>query len=238
MQMVGTEILANIIMINPKQLTFPWSKPNRSELEDFFFDEKNLKLKDVLLSNEDFFLYGRNKVGKTYLMQSLCNLYAKRNKTSLYIPLKYIYNLDTSLLDSLDNLDLICIDDINLINGKDKWELAFFNLINNCLTSRCRLIFCSSINPSQLLFKLKDLESRIKKLDSFEILPVSDSNLVNALNFIAKSRAINLGIKELNYLVKYSKRSVSSLIKLIDKLDKLSMEQKRKITIPLIKEII
>ena len=84
----------------------------------------------------------------------------------------------------------------------------------------------------------KDLESRIKKLDSFEILPVSDSNLVNALNFIAKSRAINLGIKELNYLLKYSKRSVSSLIKLIDKLDKLSMEQKRKITIPLIKEII
>ena len=236
--MVGTEILENIIMINPKQLTFPWSKPNRSELEGFFFDEKNFKLKEVLLSDEDFFLYGRNKVGKTYLMQSLCNLYAKKDKTSLYIPLKDILNFDTSLLDSLDSLDLICVDDIHLINGKDKWELAFFNLINNCLTSKCRLIFCSSINPSQLSFELKDLESRIKKLDSFEILPVSDSNLVNALNFIAKSRAINLGIKELNYLLKYSKRSVSSLIKLIDKLDKLSMEQKRKITIPLIKETI
>ena len=236
--MVGTEILENIIMINPKQLTFPWSKPNRSELEGFFFDEKNFKLKEVLLSDEDFFLYGRNKVGKTYLMQSLCNLYAKKDKTSLYIPLKDILNFDTSLLDSLDSLDLICVDDIHLINGKDKWELAFFNLINNCLTSKCRLIFCSSMNPSQLSFELKDLESRIKKLDSFEILPVSDSNLVNALNFIAKSRAINLGIKELNYLLKYSKRSVSSLIKLIDKLDKLSMEQKRKITIPLIKETI
>jgi len=238
MQMVGTEILENIIMISPKQLTFPWSKPNRSELEGFFFDEKNFKLKEVLLSDEDFFLYGRNKVGKTYLMQSLCNLYAKKDKTSLYIPLKDILNFDTSLLDSLDSLDLICVDDIHLINGKDKWELAFFNLINNCLTSKCRLIFCSSMNPSQLSFELKDLESRIKKLDSFEILPVSDSNLVNALNFIAKSREINLGIKELNYLVKYSKRSVSSLIKLIDKLDKLSMEQKRKITIPLIKETI
>ena len=236
--MVGTEILENIIMINPKQLTFPWSKPNRSELEGFFFDEKNFKLKEVLLSDEDFFLYGRNKVGKTYLMQSLCNLYAKKDKTSLYIPLKDILNFDTSLLDSLDSLDLICVDDIHLINGKDKWELAFFNLINNCLTSKCRLIFCSSINPSQLSFELKDLESRIKKLDSFEILPVSDSNLVNALNFIAKSRTINLGIKELNYLLKYSNRSVSSLIKLIDKLDKLSMEQKRKITIPLIKETI
>ena len=139
MQMVGTEILANIIMINPKQLTFPWSKPNKSELKDFFFDEKNLKLKDVLLSDEDFFLYGRNKVGKTYLMQSLCNLYAKKDKTSLYIPLKDILNLDTSLLDSLDNLDLICIDDINLINGKDKWELAFFNLINNCPVSYTHL---------------------------------------------------------------------------------------------------
>ena len=238
MLMFGIEILESIIMINPKQLTFPWSKPNRSELEGFFFDEKNFKLREVLLSDEDFFLYGRNKVGKTYLMQSLCNLYSKKDKTSLYIPLKDILNFDISLLDSLDNLDLICVDDINFINGKDKWELAFFNLINNCLTSKCRLIFCSSINPSQLSFELKDLESRIKKLDSFEILPVSDSNLVDALNFIAKSRAINLGIKELNFLLKYSKRSVSSLIKLIDKLDKLSMEQKRKITIPLIKETI
>tara|TARA_B100000989_G_scaffold278845_1_gene240978 strand:+ start:155 stop:832 length:678 start_codon:yes stop_codon:yes gene_type:complete len=225
-------------MINPKQLTFPWSKSNRSELENFFFDEKNLKLKDILLSDEDFFLYGGNKVGKTYLMQSLCNLYSKKDKTSLYIPLRDILNFDTSFLDSLDSLDLICVDDINLINGRDKWELAFFNLINNCLTSKCRLIFCSSINPYQLAFELKDLESRIKRLDSFEILPVSDSNLVNALNFIAKSRTINLGMKELNYLVKYSKRSVSSLTKLINKLDKLSMEQKRKITIPLIKETI
>ena len=107
MQMVGTEILANIIMINPKQLTFPWTKPNRSELEDFFFDEKNLKLKDILLSDEDFYLYGGNKVGKTYLMQSLCNLYAKKDKTSLYIPLKDILNLDTSLLESLDSLETI-----------------------------------------------------------------------------------------------------------------------------------
>jgi chromosomal replication initiation ATPase DnaA len=47
-----------------------------------------------------------------------------------------------------------------------------------------------------------------------------------------------LGDKEINYLVTYTKRNMSDLIEIIGKLDQLSMELKRKITVPLIKEII
>ena len=47
-----------------------------------------------------------------------------------------------------------------------------------------------------------------------------------------------LGEKEINYLVTYSKRNISDLINIINKLDKTSMQLKRKITIPLIKEVI
>ena len=28
-------------MNNPKQLTFPWSKPNKSSFDYFYFDKKN-----------------------------------------------------------------------------------------------------------------------------------------------------------------------------------------------------
>jgi chromosomal replication initiation ATPase DnaA len=53
---------------------------------------------------------------------------------------------------------------------------------------------------------------------------------------IAHSRSINLGEREANYLLSYTKRNLSDLVGIIERLDSLSMELKRKITIPLIKD--
>jgi len=87
-------------------------------------------------------------------------------------------------------------------------------------------------------FILPDLESRLRKLESYELHPIKDEELFDVLKYISKLRLINLGDKEANYLIKYSNRSISNLVKILESLDKLSMEMKRKITIPLIKEVI
>ena len=226
-------------MNKPKQLTFPWIKQNIASFDDFYFDPKNFGLKKNLLEeDDDLFLYGIKKSGKSFLLQSVCNFYASKNKSSLYIPIAEVMKYGISFMDSLDNLDVICIDDIDLINFDKEWEIAIFNLINDCLISKCRLIFSSAFNPSSIKFDLKDLISRIKKMNHIELFPVSEDNLNDALNFICNLRSINLGEKEINYLVTYSKRNISDLINIINKLDKTSMQLKRKITVPLIKEVI
>ena len=226
-------------MNNPKQLTFPWIKQNIASFDDFYFDPKNFELKKNLLEgNDDLFLYGIKKSGKSFLLQSVCNFYDSKNKSSLYVPISDVKKYGISFMDSLDNLDVICIDDIDLINCDKEWEIAIFNLINDCLISKCRLIFSSALNPSSIKFDLKDLISRIKKMNHVELFPVSDDKLNDALNFICNLRSINLGEKEINYLVTYSKRNISDLINIINKLDKTSMQLKRKITVPLIKEVI
>ena len=226
-------------MNKPKQLTFPWIKQNIASFDDFYFDPENFGLKKNLLEeDDDLFLYGIKKSGKSFLLQSVCNFYASKNKSSLYIPIAEVMKYGISFMDSLDNLDVICIDDIDLINSNKEWEIAIFNLINDCLISKCRLIFSSSLNPSSIKFDLKDLISRIKKIDHVELFPVSEDKLNDALIFICNLRSINLGEKEINYLVTYSKRNISDLINIINKLDKTSMQLKRKITIPLIKEVI
>ena len=226
-------------MNKPKQLTFPWIKQNIASFDDFYFDPKNFGLKKNLLEeNDDLFLYGIKKSGKSFLLQSVCNFYASKNKSSLYIPTAEVMKYGISFMDSLDNLDVICIDDIDLINSNKEWEIAIFNLINDCLISKCRLIFSSSFNPSSIKFDLKDLISRIKKIDHVELFPVSEDKLNDALIFICNLRSINLGEKEINYLVTHSKRNISDLIIIINKLDKTSMQLKRKITVPLIKEVI
>ena len=225
-------------MSKPQQLTFPWSKHKTVSFNDFFFESSNNEIRMALESNEDLVMYGVKDAGKSFLLQSVCNFYSSKQESSVYIPIHEAINYETDFIDSLEGLDVICIDDIELVAANEKWELAIFNLINSCLISNCRLIFSSSVNPSSIEFKLDDLSSRIKKIDHIELYPISDANLPEAIRFVSHLRSINLGDKEINYLVTYSKRNISNLIEIINKLDQLSMELKRKITIPLIKEII
>jgi DnaA family protein len=49
---------------------------------------------------------------------------------------------------------------------------------------------------------------------------------------------MELGDKEAQYLLTYANRNISDLVQILESLDQLSMEMKRRITIPLIKEVI
>jgi len=228
-------------MNKPKQLTFPWNKVNKSSLEGFFTSRENSHLLSLLKDSDfldDLFIYGTKESGKTFLLQAMCNSYSSVSKSSLYIPLKKVMNYGVEIFESLENIDLICVDGIEEAISKIEWEKAIFNLINKALISETRLILTSSKDLKSLNFSLPDLESRIRKIQSYELHPINDKDIFDALKYISKLTSINLGDKEAKYLVTYSQRNISNLVHILESLDQLSMEMKRKITIPLIKEVI
>jgi len=228
-------------MNKPKQLTFPWNKVNKSSLEGFFTSRENSHLLSLLKDSyflDDLFIYGTKESGKTFLLQAMCNSYSSVSKSSLYIPLKKVMNYGVEIFESLENIDLICVDGIEEAISKIEWEKAIFNLINKALISETRLILTSSKDLKSLNFSLPDLESRIRKIQSYELYPINDKDILDALKYISKLTSINLGDKEARYLVTYSQRNISNLVHILESLDQLSMEMKRKITIPLIKEVI
>ncbi|NCV99772.1 MAG: DNA replication initiation factor [Proteobacteria bacterium] len=228
-------------MNKPKQLTFPWNKVNKSSLEGFYTSQENFHLLSLLKDNDflgDLFIYGTKESGKTFLLQAMCNFYSSMTKSSLYVPLKKVMNYGVEIFESLENIDLICIDGIEEVISKIEWEKAIFNLINKALISDSRLILTSSKDLKSLNFLLPDLESRIRKIQSYELYPINDEDIFDALKYISKLTSINLGDKEAKYLVTYSQRNISNLVHILESLDQLSMEMKRKITIPLIKEVI
>ena len=228
-------------MNKPKQLTFPWNKVNKSSLEGFFTSQENSHLLSLLKDSDfldDLFIYGTKESGKTFLLQAMCNSYSSVSKSSLYIPLKKVMNYGVEIFESLENIDLICVDGIEEAISKIEWEKAIFNLINKALISETRLILTSSEDLQSLNFSLPDLESRIRKIQSYELHPINDKDIFDALKYISKLTSINLGDKEAKYLVTYSQRNISNLVHILESLDQLSMEMKRKITIPLIKEVI
>lgn len=228
-------------MNKPKQLTFPWNKFNRSTLDGFYISDQNSHLISLLKDSnflDDLYIYGTKESGKTFLLQAMCNLYNLNKKSSVYIPLKKALDYGVDIFEALEDIDLICLDGIEEIITEIEWEKAIFNLINKSLISGCRLILTSSKDLNSLNFTLPDLESRIRKIQSFELFPIDDKDIIDALMHISKLTSINLGDKEAKYLVTYSKRNITNLVHILESLDQLSMEMKRKITIPLIKEVI
>ena len=228
-------------MNKPKQLTFPWNTINKSSLEGFYTSKDNLHLVSILKDktfHDDLFIYGSKESGKTYLLQAMCNSYSSDKKSSLYIPLKKAMNYGVEIFESLENIQLICLDGIENVISDIEWEKAIFNLINKALISKSRLIITSSEDLESLNFVLPDLESRLRKIEGYELTLIQDKDILDALIYISKLKSINLGDKEARYLVTYAQRNISNLVKILESLDQLSMEMKRKITIPLIKEVI
>ena len=228
-------------MSNPKQLTFPWNKENKSSFDSFYTTKLNKQLlfllKDEALK-DDLLIYGAKDSGKTYLLQALCNQFNNQGKSSFFLPMRQAIELSVDILDSLENIELVCIDGIESLVGNKAWEIGLFNLINRSFNSNNRLIFTSAKNIDGMNFELKDLDSRLRKIQSHELHSLADDDILYALKHIANLRCIELGSKEAQYLLTYADRNISDLVKILESLDQLSMEMKRKITIPLIKEVI
>ena len=98
-------------------------------------------------------------------------------------------------------------------------------------------MFYSSAEEPWLTF-LSQKSNLQDELTIEESIFASDNEILHALKYIADLRSIELGNKEAQYLLTYANRNISDLVKILESLDQLSMEMKRRITIPLIKQVI
>jgi DnaA family protein len=230
---------------NPQQLIFPFKADQRASFSNFFCTQENsglLSRLDQIVNAEnshELIIDGLEGSGKSFLIQSICNELSLAQKKLAFIPMKKALNMDEEIIQNLASLDAVCIDDIQCIENNAKWEEAFFHLINECHQSQCTLIFSVTSNKSlDDLFKLPDLLSRFKRMEHMTLKSVQDQDLMEALIFNCKNLDINLAQSELEFLVKYHVRDFSVLLEKIIFLDQRAGELKRKITIPLIKEIL
>ena len=78
-----------------------------------------------------------------------------------YVPLDKRAYFVPEVLDGMEQLALVCIDNIECIAGDEEWEMAIFNLYNRITeTGRTRLFITGDRPPRQLNLRLPDLASR------------------------------------------------------------------------------
>ena len=230
-------------MNNPTQLIFPFQINQKASFENFFCSPDNAelitRLNDLVVNKnaDELIINGAAGSGKSFLMQAICNELSSSGKQFAFMPMSKAINMGVEIFQNLASLDAVCIDDLQLILSKAEWEIALFNLINECQQFGCSMILSLGGNQSlEEIAQLPDLLSRIKRMEFMKLQAVQDEFLNQALDFVSQQLDINLEKTELEFLLKHQTREFSFLVDNLITLDKQAASLKRKITIPLIKE--
>ncbi len=139
----------------------------------------------------------------------------------------------------MEQLALVCIDNIECVAGDEPWEMAIFNLYNRILESgKTRLLITGDRPPRQLNLGLPDLASRLDWGQIYKLQPLSDEDKLQALQLRARLRGFEMPEDVCRFLLKRLDREMRSLFMTLDQLDHASITAQRKLTIPFVKEIL
>ena len=208
---------------------------------DNFFVAENLQLVEKLNSlcrddGEFLYCWGTSDSGKTHLAQALCRQFHESGLAAAYIPLKD-KNLSPEILSGMNFMDLVCIDDIDQVEGCEQWETAIFDLYNELKQEGKHLVVFANKPPSSSDIKLADLRSRLTAMEIYRIESLDDEGKESLFITRAENRGLEVSNDVVKFITTRKSRSVSDLMDILDKLDHSSMALKRKVTIPLVKEL-
>jgi DnaA family protein len=201
-----------------------------------FYAGSNQPILDYLKNPQEnlIYLYAKPHAGLTHVLQALC----KTSLSCLYVPLEKTAELSPEILDNLSNLDLIIIDDIENIAGQSDWENKIFNLYNLVSENKKRLMIAGHTLPQLLNIKLLDLKSRLQAMLLLTLESLSDDEKITAMQLRAHNRGLNLPDEVAQFLLNHSSRDMAKLFEVLVHLDRHSLEENRRLTIPFVKKVL
>lgn len=225
-----------------KQLPLPIHQVDDMTLANFYSDN-NLLLLDSLRKNKAdlkqqfFYVWGSEGCGKTHLLRAFSNDYLAEQRAAIYVPLSKSQYFSPAVLENLEQQDLVCLDDLQTVIGHPEWEVAIFDLFNRIKASgKTLLLVSANKSPAALSVQLPDLNSRLMWGEIYQLNALTDEQKISVLQRNAYQRGIQLSDETANFLLSRLARDMHTLLKVLDKLDKASLQAQRNLTIPFVKE--
>src|SRR3989338_1601800 len=115
------------------------------------------------------FIYGGGGLGKTHLLQAVCQAISKRTADNLKICYLSSERFTNELIDAIQhrltarfrqkyrNVDVLVIDDVHFIAGKESTQEEFFHTFNTLHDAHKQIIISSDRNPKDI----PNLEERL-----------------------------------------------------------------------------
>lgn len=151
--------------------------------------------------NNPLFIYGATGLGKTHLMQAIAHEILKQGKSFYYFTSdKFVNQLVHSLRtqkidefkDKIKKADLLIIDDIHVIAGKQKSSEQFLLLLNDFMSKNKQVILASDKHPSALTDFDERLKSRLAWGVAVALEPPELETRIQILQKKSKAQEVNL----------------------------------------------
>jgi len=130
-------------------------------------------------------------------------------------------------------LEAAAVDDVTRLD--DPGQIALFDLCNRMRGAGGALAASGEAPPARLALRA-DLRSRLASGIVLQLHPLSDEDKAAALYAHAAGRGIALDAELVRYLLTHFDRDMGTQIAALDAVDRYSLQRKRPITRPLLKE--
>lgn len=217
-----------------KQILFSFGKKTSYNADDFFVAPENeLAFKQIMI----FPNWGTDRLagicmitgpafsGKTHLAHIFASLAGAK-----FIDEKFLKGKN-----KIDKFSSLLIDDFDRKLG---YEEEIFHIFNDCLDQKKFLLLLSAKQKSELIFKTKDLASRIMAINSIKIGDPS-LKLIEAIlykNFA--DRQISVSPEVVKFILFRIERSYFAAHEVIERIDRESLSQRSKINMAFAKEVL
>lgn len=170
-----------------------------------------------------FFIYGGVGLGKTHLMQAIGHSCRNQHKglkvkyvTSEQFTNEYISALGEGKMKNFHkkyrNIDVLLIDDIEFLAGKDRTQEEFFHTFNDLFQRNKQIVICSDRPPSRIQ-RLEDrLVNRFEKGLMVDIQSPDYELRMAILNRMADGSKLKLG----SDVLKFMAENVTTSIRLLE----------------------
>ncbi|VVE66367.1 DnaA regulatory inactivator Hda [Pandoraea captiosa] len=175
------------------------------------------------------YLWGAVGSGRTHLMEALCH--------AIGPSARYLRPNSPLAAFTFDDASTVyCVDDSD--NLSPTQQIAAFNLFNETRARpHCAFVAAGAQPPVDMPLR-EDLRTRLGWGLVFHIVGLDDDGKKQALQNAARERGLQLAADVPAYLLTHFERDMSSLMALLDRLDRFSMEQKRAVTLPLLRQML
>ncbi|MDH5479338.1 MAG: DnaA regulatory inactivator Hda [Nitrosomonas sp.] len=220
-----------------KQLVLDIKPPAAPTLENFLLG-RNVELlrmlKNILTQQEKerfVYLWGGLGCGRSHLLHAVVDIYSRNNQKAVY------FSCQNQVDFSLDSdLDCVAIDDVDQLDAST--QIKLFNLYNQLRDEGHAFFIASGAAPPAQLSMRQDLVTRLGWGLVYQVHELTEAEKMQALISHAAECGFDLSQEICQYLLRHGRRDLPSLMTTLDALDHYSLANKRRITIPLLRELL
>ncbi|MBC7814938.1 MAG: chromosomal replication initiator protein DnaA, partial [Burkholderiales bacterium] len=165
-------------------------------------------------------LYGGVGLGKTHLLQAIAHVCQSKGMRVLYIPSEAFTNdlihairqRSTAMFrEKYRSTDVLLVDDIQFISGKESTQEEFFHTFNALYTFNKQVILASDRHPRELKTLEDRLRSRFEGGLVVDVQPPEYETRIAILNMWANERGIELPDSVVQMMAERAQSNIRSL---------------------------